>query len=1376
MKLRTIAHGLIVPLFAMAMLLSPPGAHAKTDDKAKQEQEQAGQGQKEGKDESSLERVPNNVYESLKNRASRVEFYSTNYGVFTLNPGGNSSAGGFWPRGSNKGYMFGGGLWFAALKNVRTESGNDTVSKLCAIGYNPNSGAGWFVPGRITQPYQNSKVDQSPEGIKKYRMYFSTDYNGTTGEPYDQRDRTGGGPNWPVWDTSLLDSLRTNRYFGYYVDSVGMRNTATFKKGPAIISGEDIFSIYKDTDLSRYEQGRSKALAEGYPLGLQIEQTIYSWGFGLYADFFFLRYSVINTSADTLRNCYVAPAMDMDIGSPSNDHSSIVIADKRRDTLNLAAQWSDYTQGDGAKGPWAYIGADFLESPAVWRAGDVVDTVNGVARRVGDSIGENNGQVVRLYVDSLGNIRRDKRVFDVKEQIGLTTFRSWLISEDPKKSYERYDFLSSGRRDQDPGPGDKRFLMATGPFNMRPGDTARTVIGVMFAYGLNPNQAPTGTTADMRNLIAIDTFAQRVYDDNFSAPTPPDPANVTWRPLNNAVELAWDTRSELSFDKLERGLDFKGYRIQRYRRALSTVDSTDTNKTWDLYPKTIATFSLPSIPDSATRYKAAHLGDLSVLGPWYRLPMLADTGNPGMVTVVTRNYDTVRTYMDSIFVKPDGTRDTVKVLKNKTTVRTFDTTVVFNFERLSDGYAFDPYNDVDTATHYGGEFAGKTNATIVRDAILSIMDSITSHRRLVDVGDDNHDGRVSENSEDLSKNERLLNNVDYYYRVLAYDEGSKQENTPSKINSAIAGINEVRATPEAPPAGTGVNPTIVGSGGLGGIFNFRFEPIDPERLAQLFGGDTIHFEFNPASLRKLDTNFVDYYYLTGITARSKRTGAELLRFYVPYGFKFSDRADTTNNAGILASFLGGEIALPFQSHQTDTGFYNARMVRSPLTASYTPDASRPEINSESVNSVGIYNNTFSVGFDYQFVQYGDSLRFGRYGDETGSPFTKTSGSSDVNLVAQKQFVGRLLTQQTLTQPNQLPSLGQAKIEVEFHDGGVDPQITFNKRGKDYTFRDVPYLTMTVRNVASYQREVIGSNGETQTSDIRYNYEFPANPDAQRVADTTTNPNTSPYEYVLDPAKYALYSYGWLDVEKLTYDNRKFAGIRSTNSVGRVGQANRYYLTYRGDGSRITGTDNGGESHTLSFTNKLIVNGAEVSIDAAGMGIPEASFAGVTLADVVPQNLPTQEFKPGDKFTVDFTGGAIGLPQPGAYVDVAIPSANPALDSYTDDMLNQISIVPNPYLIDHVGQQSTVDRLLYITRLPQECTIQVYTEAGELVQTIEHKAGEKDGRIAVNAWDLLTKANRQVQSQLLIFRITTPNGAETIKKCAVIVGGFRVIGR
>lgn len=85
--------------------------------------------------------------------------------------------------------------------------------------------------------------------------------------------------------------------------------------------------------------------------------------------------------------------------------------------------------------------------------------------------------------------------------------------------------------------GDMRYMMATGPFHMRPGDTSRTVVGLVLAAPGKGGDA-TGDTVDLAELVRKTEFMQKVYDENFRAPQPPDPAVITsTQPLNNGMVI-----------------------------------------------------------------------------------------------------------------------------------------------------------------------------------------------------------------------------------------------------------------------------------------------------------------------------------------------------------------------------------------------------------------------------------------------------------------------------------------------------------------------------------------------------------------------------------------------------------------------------------------------------------------------------------------------------------------------------------------------------------------------------------------------------------------------------------------------------------------------
>lgn len=558
------------PLMAMIVLIvfAVSALHSATINTPSDEK-----GSESDKNRTSLQaRTYTGVFDLQTNSVSNIDFYTTNYGIFGFDIA-RSRGGGYWPRGSQNQYIFAGGFWFGARKY--RERANDTVTYV-TITYNPNSGKGWFVPGRINYGGPGNLETPDEDLVNnderfRYRTYFSTDFNPGTGQPI-QSEHTY---NWPIWDASenVEDTLKIDRYFGLYIPEVGLRNTDTYQKGPAFISSEDIFSTYKDTDLNFYEGGVAARRERGYPLRLQVEQMIYSWGFGDYRDFIFLKYEITNYSQDTLWQCWLAPVMDVDIArslqasfGAGNDRTKFYDCDT---TLNLAIQWSNTDRGEFGHG-FGYLGFSFLESPAVTKYYDTTITVIRDPDS-GEIIRVDTTKTLRPYNPAIDTIqpnfvRKDSKYYHHDDQLGLTTFRNWSIEFDPQEDEQRYQFISSKIREGDTGPGDKRFMMATGEFNMRPGDTARVVVGIILANGAKGGEVD-GSCEDLAELDRKARFAQTVYDNNFRAPTPPDRAVINLvTPLNNGIVIQWDSTSEMSLDVDERGLDFMGYNIYRSRR------------------------------------------------------------------------------------------------------------------------------------------------------------------------------------------------------------------------------------------------------------------------------------------------------------------------------------------------------------------------------------------------------------------------------------------------------------------------------------------------------------------------------------------------------------------------------------------------------------------------------------------------------------------------------------------------------------------------------------------------------------------------------------------------------------------------------------------
>ena len=97
-------------------------------------------------------------------------------------------------------------------------------------------------------------------------------------------------------------------------------------------------------------------------------------------------------------------------------------------------------------------------------------------------------------------------------------------------------------------------------------------------------------------------------------------------------------------------------------------------------------------------------------------------------------------------------------------------------------------------------------------------------------------------------------------------------------------------------------------------------------------------------------------------------------------------------------------------------------------------------------------------------------------------------------------------------------------------------------------------------------------------------------------------------------------------------------------------------------------------------------------------------------------------------------------------------------------LADVRVVPNPY---HVGattdiRYSSKDKLAFLD-VPGNCTIKIYTQLGELVDTIEHTDGSGD-----EYWDQTTSSRQVVASGLYIAHITDNDGGDTAERKFVII--------
>jgi len=102
-------------------------------------------------------------------------------------------------------------------------------------------------------------------------------------------------------------------------------------------------------------------------------------------------------------------------------------------------------------------------------------------------------------------------------------------------------------------------------------------------------------------------------------------------------------------------------------------------------------------------------------------------------------------------------------------------------------------------------------------------------------------------------------------------------------------------------------------------------------------------------------------------------------------------------------------------------------------------------------------------------------------------------------------------------------------------------------------------------------------------------------------------------------------------------------------------------------------------------------------------------------------------------------------------------------SSTKDIdLNKIRVVPDPYIVSNSWESSQFGKKLMFNHLPNECTISIYTVAGDHIITLEHN--DNNG---YQFWDMRTYNDQYVAYGLYVFVVTIPNGQKKVGKFLII---------
>lgn len=304
------------------------------------------------------------------------------------------------------------------------------------------------------------------------------------------------------------------------------------------VSDRDIFSVFDDKENSNPKG----------PLGIEVEQTAYTYGRPYAEDLLIWNHKIRNTTNNVLDSVYLGY---YGIFRPDFDN---------QDYLNII----DTNPNDEHQfGDFVYVYDINNTKDGAWTSDPVDLGIVGI------------------------------NILETPKKMGVTDFHYFSREFAPKVDEEMWPIISSNPADPNltvpsaffhgsnrridtthpdslkkyyPTGAPLNYFIMTGPFTLNPGETVNSSIGlVMGSSGNTPNQPDTSDL--MKNLRVLQQMYQRSFQGSGAPKTPIVKASAG----DKEVRLVWDSGAEDSKDALTGKKDFEGYKIYR---------SDNLGKTW----------------------------------------------------------------------------------------------------------------------------------------------------------------------------------------------------------------------------------------------------------------------------------------------------------------------------------------------------------------------------------------------------------------------------------------------------------------------------------------------------------------------------------------------------------------------------------------------------------------------------------------------------------------------------------------------------------------------------------------------------------------------------------------------------------------------------
>ena len=345
---------------------------------------------------------------------------------------------------------------------------------------------------------------------------------------------------------------------------------------PAILGDQMLWWVMND-------RGNQHTRTDTPAMGVEVHGSAFAFNTaGAIGNTTFYKYRILYKGSVPLENTYMGLFSDPDLGNFDDDY---VGSDT---TLGMGFVYNADDDDEGGEGYGAAppaSGYDFFQGPLVNDNGiddngdGQIDEDNERLKMTAFAFYNNGGGVqgdpgngADMYNYMKGRWKDGQRFTLGGNGLGFSNIpTSFMFPGNPPGFWSEFDSDGQGSAIS---PADRRFVMATGPFTVKPNDEQTLVFGIVTSFG-------DDNLDSVQQMKADDVLAQAVFDINFELPSPPAGPRVTTTVDDGSVLLEWGYRSTdnnfldtynvidplLSPDVTDNDYVFEGYNVIQYADA-----------------------------------------------------------------------------------------------------------------------------------------------------------------------------------------------------------------------------------------------------------------------------------------------------------------------------------------------------------------------------------------------------------------------------------------------------------------------------------------------------------------------------------------------------------------------------------------------------------------------------------------------------------------------------------------------------------------------------------------------------------------------------------------------------------------------------------------